>query len=337
MSIVKDGSFESGFPFTPSRFKGMPQQGAASEVSPLKARILPEIGVNSAQIDETAAGFIGEYLPQSGNRTGQMRSRAKPTSLKALPLASFVWGGRTPIPQPRTRGEMVLIWVTRGRLKLDFPRRTQQLAAGSLCFIPGTAFATLPLADCAGQVLLIAPHLTRHLTQEFPARLTEGRVDHDDPALRQLLHDLAVEARRDTENSRAAIECHLGLLALRLQRLEPAARPIERPPASNPDLPLADRFLTLAETRFADGSTIADLAHELGVTTAELDTACQHKHTKRALDLMNELRLQCAAQMLRETSEDPARIARLLGYSGLAHLSRAFVNATGRLPREFRE
>ena len=88
--------------------------------------------------------------------------------------------------------------------------------------------------------------------------------------------------------------------------------------------------------RLADGSTIADLAEDLGATTAELDAACQHRHGKRAVDLVHDLRLARAVQMLRDTSESPARIARMLGYSSLAHLSRAFVAATGRLPDSFR-
>lgn len=339
MSIIKDSAFEPGFPFTPSRFKGVSQHGSALAVAPLKARLLPEAGVNAAQLQDQAAQLSGSRSTARLPRHGEPPpARNRPAPLKLLPLESFVWGGRTAIPQPRTRGEIAVIWVTRGRLKLDFPRQSHRLGPGSLFFIPaGTAFATLPLVDCTGLVLLITPHLTRDLPQAFPARPTEGRVDHEDPALRQLFHDLMAEARRDSRDARAALDCHLVLLALRLQRLEPAARHIERPAPEDPDLPLVDRFLALAQTRIADNITIAEFAHDLGASTAELDAACRHKHGKRALDLINDLRLRRAVQMLRETQEDPARIARALGYSSLAHLSRAFVSATGRLPRQFRD
>lgn len=338
VSIIKDSAFEPGFPFTPSRFKGIPQTGSTLAVSPQKARLLPDAGVNSEQIHERTAQLLGKASAELPRRCHASPGRNRPLQLKLLPLESFAWGGRTAMPQPRTRGEMTLIWVLQGRLKLDFPRQSHRLGPCSLFFIPaGTAFATLPLAGSVGQVLLITPHLARDLPQPFPDRPTEGRVDHDDPALRQLFHDLMAEARTDGTHARAARECHLALLALRLQRLEPAARHIERPTPENPDLPLADRFLALARTRIADNSTIADFAHDLGATTAELDAACRHKHGKRALDLINDIRLRRAVQMMRETQEDPARIARMLGYSSLAHLSRAFVSATGRLPRQFRD
>ncbi|MFV0302961.1 MAG: helix-turn-helix domain-containing protein [Paracoccus sp. (in: a-proteobacteria)] len=254
-----------------------------------------------------------------------------------LPLAGFAWGSRAAVPLPRTRGEHVLIRVAHGTLQLDFPRNRQMPGPDSLFYIPcGTAFAALPLGDCAGEVLLIAPELTRDLTHPLPERALGGRLDHDDPAPRLMLQELAKEARRGTQDARAAIACHLSLLALRLAGLEPVARRLPRAPRDNPDLPLAERFVALAQTRLADGNTIADLAEELGAGTAELDAACRHRHGKRAVDLVHDLRLRRALQLLREDGESTARIARMLGFSSLAHLSRACVTATGRLPDSFR-
>ncbi len=329
----------SGFPFTPSRFKGIPQAGSATPVSATEPWRLAGAGVNAGYIDDGTGDSMGENSPSFARRPlAQIGSRARPQSrLRLLPLAGFVWGSRAAMPLPRTRGEHVLIRVTRGTLQLDFPRSRQALGPDSLFYIPcGTAFAALPLVDCAGEVLLIAPELTRDLSHPLPERALGGRLDHDDPAPRQMLQELAQEARRASPDARAAIACQLSLLALRLARLEPVARRVQPGPGHDPDLPLAERFVALAQTRLADGSTIADLAEALGATTAELDAACQHRHGKRAVDLVHDLRLARAVQMLRDTTESPARIARMLGYSSLAHLSRAFVTATGRLPDSFR-
>lgn len=329
----------SGFPFTPSRFKGIPQAMGASPVGPEEPWKLAGAGVNAGHIDDAATQSFGEnpLLSARASMRGAGRHPSRQPGLKLIPLQSFAWGSRAAVPLPRTRGEHVLIRVAQGSLQLDFPRSRHVLGPDSLFYIPcGTAFAALPLGNCDGEVLLIAPNLTRDLTHALPERALGGRIDHDDPAPRLILQDLAQEARRGARDAGAAIACELSLLALRLARMEPVARRAPGRPQDSPDLPLAERFVALAQTRLADGSTIADLAEALGVTTAELDATCRHKHGKRAVDLVHDLRLHRALQMLRSGSESPARIARMLGYSGLAHLSRAFVTATGRLPDSFR-
>jgi AraC family transcriptional activator of pobA len=329
----------STFPFSTSRFKGIPQAGDALPVGPVEPWRLAGAAVNTDYIDDRPAEPIGNTppppKPQPTRRAG--RQIGLPSSLKLLPLQGFIWGGRAAAPLPRTRGEHVLIRVAHGALQLDFPRQRHVLGPDSLFYIPsGTAFAALPLADCAGEVLLIAPTLARDLSHPLPERALGGRLDHDDPTLRLLLQDLARETQRLTPDARTAIACQLSLLALRLARLEPVAQRVTLASGDTAGLPLAERFATLAQTHLADASTIADLAEELGVTTAELDAACHHRHGKRAVDLVHDLRLAKAVQMLRDTGESPARIARMLGYSSLAHLSRAFVSATGRLPDSFR-
>lgn len=339
MSVEGQRLSSSGFPFTPSRFKGIPQAGAATPVRPFEPWRLAGAGVNAGHIDDRAAEPIGEKSPFTPRHAqAELGSRARPQpGVRLLPLQGFAWGSRAAVPLPRTRGEHVLIRVAQGTLQLDFPRKRHALGPDSLFYIPsGTAFAALPLGDCMGEVLLITPNLTRDLSHPLPERALGGRLDHDDPAPRLMFRELAREAGRVTPEARIAIACQLSLLALRLARLEPVAQRVPSGPDDNSDLPLAERFVALAQTRLADGSTIADLAGDLGVTTAELDTACQHRHGKRAVDLVHDLRLRRAIQMLRDTAESPARIARMLGYSSLAHLSRACVSATGRLPDSFR-
>ncbi|RNF33755.1 AraC family transcriptional regulator [Paracoccus methylarcula] len=86
-----------------------------------------------------------------------------------------------------------------------------------------------------------------------------------------------------------------------------------------------------------EGPTIADLAAELGTGTAALDHACQSARGKRAIDLMHEVRLQRAVEMLREGGQSPAQIAKELGYTSHTHFTRSFVAATGQRPETFRD
>ncbi|TRW95176.1 AraC family transcriptional regulator [Paracoccus sp. M683] len=344
MSVSGSRFFRTEFPFTPSRFNVDPQGGT----SLVSTSDLVNPGISSGRIaghrpDQTGnnspppdgdLSLRGMRAPSAQRR--QIRGRQQ--KLRLMPLEGFAWGSRTAVPRPRTRGEHVVLLIAQGALQLDFPRIRHRLAAGSLYFIPlGTAFAAMPLAGCSGYVLLIAPDLTRDLAHAFPDRPLGGMIERGDGALHQMLHDLAEESRGDAPDAPSAIQCHLTLLALRLDRLQPGARHFARLMQNDPDLPLAERFAELARDRLADGSTIADLADALGVTTTALDAACRHKHGKRAVELLHDLRLLRAVQLLRDTRESPARIARLLGYSSLAHLSRAFVTATGRLPEQFRK
>lgn len=196
----------------------------------------------------------------------------------------------------------------------------------------------MPLAGADGLVLLIAPDLTRNLSHPLPDHARGGPTLPGDSMPARLLQDLADEARSTARDAGAAIDYQLSLLALRLGRLGQArALPDDGPePRSAPDLPLAERFLTLVQSRLADGSTIADLAEELGTTTARLDETCRSKYGKRAIEMLHQTRLSRAVQMLRDTDEPPVRIARMLGYASLTHFSRSFVAATGRLPESFR-
>lgn len=99
---------------------------------------------------------------------------------------------------------------------------------------------------------------------------------------------------------------------------------------------MVDRFLALAGGQLGRGQTVADLADAMGITTATLDRACHAARGRRAVDLLNDLRLERAARLLRESRQSPTQIAHDLGYSSLGHFTRAFAAATGRSPEVFR-
>ena len=280
-------------------------------------------------------------LPLAGDdgaiRPFALRPAPSQSGLRLIPAEGFAWGHGTTSARPRTRGDHVLIWITRGGAALDWPRRRQPLAAGSVSYIPtGTAFAFRPLGRAAGHVLLIAPHLAQRLDPALPAGATTGAIGDAAPLLHATLQGLADEIGNPGSGSTAAIQLHLGLLAVRLARLTPQADAARQRPAAIPDLPLIDRFLTLAEAELGKGRTISDLAAMLDTSAAALDHACQTAHGKRAIQMIHDLRFDRALAALRRGDRAPADIARDLGYASQAHLTRAFVDRTGRLPDAFR-
>lgn len=341
----------AGLSYAPDRFKGLPQSGITLPVDAVTGDRLREAFVNAAHIIEARAPAprpapapavaappeTAAVLPVL-DRPFAQRPAPRRDDLRLLPLESFVWGARTTPPQPRTRSDHVMIWVTAGALQLDFPRRRRVLTPGAVEFLPaGTGFATLPLGGARGHVLLIASALSRDVTPPLPNQPTGGILPEGAEAgLGATLTDLASESLAGGRQARDALRCHLGLLAVRLARLDP---PPVRPAlsvATPPDLPLVDRFLSLADAHLASGRTVGELAEMLGAPTAVLDRACVAARGRRAIELIHDLRHEKAVALLRAGKLGSTDIARELGYAGLAHFTRSFVARTGQLPEAFR-
>jgi AraC family transcriptional activator of pobA len=256
-------------------------------------------------------------------------------SLRLFPLGAFTWGSKSHPIHPRTRPDHTLIWVTQGMMRLDLPRQSVLLEAGDVRYIPsGTAFAATPQSGAEGHVLTISPELTTDVDPALPQTMTAGRVDNSGACflvnLRELVDEAAVPSDRD------ALSCHLNLLSLRLSRLDHEQDHMGHQLDVTADRPLVDQFLALAERELGTLQTLADTAQDLGTTLTQLDRACQEAKGRRAVELLHELRLERAAELLRHTDKPMGRIAVELGYASQTHLTRAFVQATGRTPEVFR-
>jgi AraC family transcriptional activator of pobA len=208
-----------------------------------------------------------------------------------------------------------------------------------MAFIPaGTAFALQPGHDVQGRALLIAPTHGHGLPLPLPPGFRYGTPAIDDQPLIEPAMLALGAAQPRTSAGETATSCQLGLLAVALSRLD--AR------AGNSDIaqsriaesrPLTERFLELAQAEFAQSQTIAEMARKLGHSQAHLDRACRQSRGRSALDLLYDLRLQHAAEALRDTPRPIAEIAQDLGYAGLGHFIRSFAAATGRSPEAYRD
>lgn len=220
-------------------------------------------------------------------------------------------------------------------MRLNFPRRAVVLGAGEVRYIPaGTAFAAHPLAGADGHVLMLSPELTVDVDPALPCTTIAGSIGGSAAALLGNLRELVDEAARSPDSK--ALACHLNLLSLRLSRLDPARDPQPELPGVTVDRPLVDRFLALAAIELGSWRTLADLAQDLDTTLTQLDRACLEARGRRAIDLLHELRLERASELLRHTDKPTIRIAQELGYASHTHFARAFVTATGRTPDAYR-
>ncbi|WP_182911457.1 AraC family transcriptional regulator [Paracoccus sp. JM45] len=263
------------------------------------------------------------------------RYAPRKASLRLFPLGAFTWGSTGNPVRPRTRPDHTLIWVTQGSMRLDLPRNSVLLGAGDIRYIPsGTAFSAVPQTGAEGHVLTISPELTTDVDPALPQSMTAGSVGQSGPAMLVNLQELVAEATSAPD--RHALTCHLNLLSLRLSRLDPEQHQVTRQQEATVDRPLVDQFLAISERELGSLRTLADTAQDLGTTLAQLDRACQEAKGRRAVELLHELRLERAAELLRHTDRPMGRIAVDLGYASQTHLTRAFVEATGRTPEVFR-
>jgi len=329
MSAFEHSQWKDGFPFSPSRIRA--------------GRRLGVDGVNAPFIADAPGPPAGPpSIPASrGNPVPAAMQPAwrgahpvgRQNGMRLLPLEAFLWGSRTKPPQPRTRPDHVLVWVIEGRVQFDFPRDHACLRAGDLRFVPaGTAFAVLPAQGTRGHVALIAARLGAQAVPPLPDQVLAAHVGSHAAQLDATLREIGVET---PDGDPGTLPCLMNLLSLRLRQLAPGRAP-DLPESAPPDRPLIDRFVALARQRLGQSRSVAELAAELGSSTLQLDQACLAAHRKRAVELIHDLRLECAARLLRETAQPTQRIAADLGYSSHAHFIRAFVAATGRTPEVFR-
>lgn len=346
MSLHERPEWSHSFPFSPSRLRAINRFRSNIEN-------LPDSGsadINAPQIAEGHSPDSADLPPPSlqpapanirsvekltlrpAARAG--RPVARQTGLRLLPLEAFVWGSLAIPPQPRTRPDHTLIWVTQGRMQVDFPRRHQIMRAGDLRLIPaGTAFAALPGPDACGHVALISVAMAARADPPLPDRGLTAHIGQHGPQFLATLNDLAAEARSPES---ATIACLVNLLSLRLGQLDPERRRTQAQITPQPDRPLVERFIALASQSLGSCDLVADMAQRLNTTTAILDRSCIAARGQRAIELVYQLRLERAVDLLRNTERPPARIATELGYTSHAHFTRAFVAATGRVPEVFR-
>lgn len=319
----------NGFPFSASPIRaGRPRQDTDVNAASIPDGFVPPLADRAlVPVLPVSPPAAMRPVPREGRPIGRMQG------IRLLPLEAFVWGKRAMPPQPRTRPDHALIWVIEGRVQLDFPRAHFVLHAGDVRYIPaGTAFAAMPAAGSHGHVALISPSLAAGAKPPLPDRGMAAYAGSHATQLEATLHELAVEtANPDT----GILSCLINLLSLRLGQLQPGRAPDVKETAP-PDLPLIERFLTLAEQRLGSARSVAELAAELHSTTALLDQACLAARGKRAIEMVHDLQLERAADLLRNTELPLPRLAAELGYSSQAHFIRAFVAATGRSPDAFR-
>ena len=177
---------------------------------------------------------------------------------------------------------------------------------------------------------------------DFAAEQVEARL-----ALRSENVFRAQDARLTGLTQTLQIEARSGglgdpLVADALLRYLVAALSAARTPAEVRGTAAAHRRVAVAAERylqehFRQPLTVADVAMEIGVSPSHLHRLFRAETGVTLVNRVHRLRLDAAAELLRETDQTVLAIAQDVGFTSQAHLTRLFTRHFGCAPGRYRE
>lgn len=147
-----------------------------------------------------------------------------------------------------------------------------------------------------------------------------------------LVEMVAEDAAAPTEDSSHRIEAASSLILTDFLRL---FRERAKPKAVL--LPVVDRFMLLVAQHAHEHWSVQDYAQALGLTRFQLGTQVQRALGQTPLAIIQKHWLAQALALLRQPHIRIATIAYKLGFQDPAYFSRAFKQAVGQTPKEWRE
>ncbi len=256
--------------------------------------------------------------------------------LPALALASLTYGG----PAARWRTEAMrshsaprLIHITKGQGRITVAGLTNGYGPNNLIFIPAHTMYGLEVGPMVfGQILTLPDHTSwpdlpfhLRLLDVAPQKALQGHIE-------------AIERELQPDGDSRAAACHLGLLAIFVERQlaarDPASIDKRRTSAAGR---LVARYTSMIAQEFSSDRSVADYAAALGVTPTHLTRVCQQTCGRTALKLLNDRIHYEACVLLRETKSPVQDIAQRLGFQSAAYFTRSFQEKSGQTPTDFRQ
>lgn len=124
------------------------------------------------------------------------------------------------------------------------------------------------------------------------------------------------------------------------QSLKPEKEETEQEPKGDSESTagsfIVKNALEYMENHYADKITLSELADKMYVSQWHLSKLL-NKHTKKSFsELLNEIRVKEAKQLLKDPSLRVGDVAEMIGFLDIAHFSRVFKKCTGMSANEYR-
>ncbi|MEJ6394675.1 AraC family transcriptional regulator [Gymnodinialimonas sp. 2305UL16-5] len=226
-----------------------------------------------------------------------------------------------------------LYWITRGQGRVTINCITRGYGPNTAVFVPARVPMALELASQTQGLELCLPPDSSLRLPEAPFHLRVSNIESQS-ALTSHIEKIEAElAGRAPALDLTLMAYSLLISAWMTRELAKQEGSILRERAHR----LAELFADRMEAQFRSGKGVADYAKELQVTPTHLSRVCREAAGRPAHALLTERIMYEARRLLLETDLAAREVAEQLGFSSAAYFTRAFSQATGRTPTEFRK
>lgn len=272
------------------------------------------------------------FAPEPFSLAGMFETARRPLAHAVTSLGKLRMQGawRYELLHASTRHR--LFWITRGQGRVSVKCITRGYGPNTAVFVPARATLAIELpSQVQGLELCLPPDDTLALPEEpFHIRVlnieAQGSLtSHIEKIEREL-------AARAPAMERALMAYSLLVSAWMTRELSRTEGAVVREKSHR----LVELFADRMEAQFRTGRGVADYAAQLHVTPTHLSRVCRDAAGRPAHAILNERIMYEARRLLLETDMPAREIAEHLGFSSAAYFTRAFSQATGRTPSDFR-
>ncbi len=225
-----------------------------------------------------------------------------------------------------------LYWITRGQGRVTVNCITRGFGPNTAVFVPAGVQMALELPSQMQGLELCLPQDGALELPETPFHLRITNIEAQASLTSHLERIERERAARAPAMARAMAGYGLLISAWMERELTRAEGAILRERTHR----LAEQFGAMMEQRFRSGRGVADYAEALAVTPTHLSRICKEAAGRPAHALLTERIMHEARRLLRDTDMPAREVAEQLGFSSAAYFTRAFQQATGRTPSDFR-
>jgi len=225
-----------------------------------------------------------------------------------------------------------LYWITRGQGRITVSGITRGFGPNTAVFVPAGCQMALELPSQLQGIELCLPQEADLDVPGDPFHMRISEIEAQASLtshLEKIERELAVRA---PAMDRALLGYGLLVSAWMTRELSRQEGAILREKSHR----LVERFTALMERQFRSGIGVAEYARLLEVTPTHLSRVCTEASGRPAHALLNERVMYEARRLLCDTDMPAREVAETLGFSSAAYFTRAFAQATGRSPSEFR-
>jgi AraC-like DNA-binding protein len=280
----------------------------------------------------TASTFALAIFAGAGSFVRMFESSRRPLAHSVTSLGKLRMQGSWKIELLHSSPRHRLYWITRGQGRISVKCITRGYGPNTAVFVPARATMALELqSQTQGLELCMPPDDTLGLPEE-PFHLRVSNIEAQ-ASLTSHLEKIERElAARAPAMERALMAYSLLVSAWMTRELARQEGAILRERSHR----LVELFAERMEEQFRTGRGVADYAAQLQVTPTHLSRVCREAAGRPAHALLNERIMYEARRLLLETDMPAREIAEHLGFSSAAYFTRAFSQATGRTPSDFR-